>query len=202
MKSNLFGITCFLGCIFLSGCLSRESRVPAAKMDPETMTQKCMDLVDADSDGLLTKAELKVTPGLLSALVDLDEDKDKQLSRDEIFKRFELYVTSRVGLQGVDCSVTINGRPLRDAHVDLIPEAYMAEFIEPAAGDVINENTGAVEISTHADLPGVRPGIYRVEITSPSVDIASKFNKETIYGMEVAPIQKENESHQFRVKKR
>jgi len=171
-------------------------------MDPETMTKACMDLVDKDGDGQLTKEELKVTPGMLSALVDLDRDKDNQLSREEVFQRFELYVNSRVGLQGVACSVTLNGQPLRDAHVDLVPEPYMAEFIEPAAGDVINPNTGAVEISTNPELPGVRPGFYRVEITSPTVEIAAKYNEDTIYGIEVAPVQKENASSHFKVKKR
>lgn len=168
------------------------------------MTQSCMDLVDADQDGYLTNEELKVSPGLRSALVDLDEDQDKQLSRAEVFARFEMYVNSRVGLQSIDCTVTMNGRPLKDAHVDLIPEPYMADFIEPAAGDVINQYTGAVEISTDPELPGVRPGFYRVVITSPTVEIAAKYNDETIYGIEVAPIQKQdgaNASH-FKVKKK
>ena len=119
-----------------------EARVKAAKMDPEAMTKACLDLVDTDGDGQLTKSELKVVPGLLSALEDLDGNDDKKLSRDELLERFQLYVTSRVGLQSIDCTVTIHGRPLPDAHVDLIPEPYMADFIEPAAGDVINPNTG------------------------------------------------------------
>ena len=182
--------------------MSWESRVAAAKMDPDTMTKACMELVDANGDGQLSKDELKVTPGLLSALIDLDENEDDQLSEEEIFKRFELYVNSRVGLQSIDCRVTLNGTPMRDAHVELVPEPYMADFIESAAGDVINGNTGAVEISTDPELPGVRPGFYRVEITSPTVKIATKYNEETIYGIEVAPVQKQNARSIFNVKKR
>jgi hypothetical protein len=171
-------------------------------MDPEAMTQKCLELVDTDGDELLTKSELKVTPGLLSALVDLDKDKDGKLSRVELLDRFKFYVESRVGLQGLNCTVTMNGRPLHDAHIDLVPEPFMIDYIEPAQGDVINANTGYVELSTDPELPGVRPGIYRVEITSPSVEIAAKYNTETIYGIEVAPIQQESPSRQFNVKRR
>jgi hypothetical protein len=191
-----------LGCLAIAGCSNRESRVVAPVMDPVAMTEQCFELVDADKDGQLTKRELKATPGLLSALVDLDVNKDDQLSREEILSRFQLYVDSQVGLQGFNCTVTMNGRPLRDGHVELIPEPFMAEFIEPAAGDVINTSTGMAEVSTDPELPGVRPGIYRVEITSPTVEISPRYNTETIYGVEVAPVQQEAPNRNFPVKRR
>ena len=202
MKSILVTVALCVGFVVATGCFSRESRVAAPFMDAEAMTQQCMELVDADDDGFLTATELKVTPGLLSALVDLDEDKDRKLSRDEIFNRFMLYVDSRVGLQGLSCTVTLNGQPLRDGQIKLVPEPFMAEYIEPAAGEVINVDTGYAEISTGPELPGVQPGIYRVEITSPSVDISPNYNEQTIYGIEVAPIQQENPRRHFNVKRR
>lgn len=202
IKSLLLAIVPSVGFLLVNGCMFSESRVVAPDMDPEAMTQKCMELNDADADGFLTKTELKASPGLASALIDLDEDKDQKLSRDEIHKRFDLYVESRVGLQGLHCTITMNGRPLADAQVKLVPEPYMADYIEPAAGEVINVNTGYAEISTDPELPGVRPGIYRVEITSPSVEISPKYNKETIYGIEVAPIQQERPTRHFDVKRR
>ena len=78
----------------------------------------------------------------------------------------------------------------------------MADGLEQAAGEVINVNTGYAEISTDPELPGVRPGIYRVEITSPSVEISPKYNTETIYGIEVAPVQQERPTRHFDVRRR
>ena len=74
--------------------------------------------------------------------------------------------------------------------------------IEPATGEVINADTGFAEISTDPELPGVQPGIYRVEITSPSVDISPNYNENTVYGIEVAPIQQESPRRHFNVKRR
>ena len=154
------------------------------------MTASCMELVDSDKDGMLTKTELKVTPGLLSAAGDLDENSDGKLSRDEIFTRFELYIQSKVGLQGFSCKIQrANGDPIEDAQIKLVPEPFMADYIETAEGEVIDENTGFAELTSDPEVPGtVRVGMYRVEITSPTIKIPSKYNEKTTLGVEVAPV--------------
>jgi hypothetical protein len=82
-----------------------------------------------------------------------------------------------------------NGRPLQDGHVRLIPEPFLEGIIEAAEGDVVDDRTGMAEVSTpnDDDLFGVRCGMYRVEITSPSVKIGKKYNEETILGVEISP---------------
>jgi hypothetical protein len=175
----------------LTGCFSgRPPRVAAPAWDVEGITDKAMEQCDEDNDGLLTKTELKNAPGLEYAFRQLDTDRDKKLSRDEVRQRFQDYLDSKMGIQGFSCYVLLkNGRPLRDGRVRLIPEPFLEGIIEVAEGDVVHDRMGLAEVSMTNDegLVGVRSGMYRVEITSPSFKVGKKYNEETVLGVEISP---------------
>lgn len=194
--SVLFFVFATMACT-LTGCLfGGPSRVAAPEWDAEGITDKAMEQCDEDKDGLLTKTELKNAPGLAYALRQLDTDGDKKLSRDEVQQRFQDYLDSKVGVQGFTCYVQLkNGQPLHDGHIKLIPEAFLEGVIEAAEGDVIDDRTGMAEVTTPNDegLFGVRSGMYRVEITSPSMKIGKKYNEETTLGVEISPFTNEFE---------
>ncbi len=150
-----------------------------------------MEHCDEVSDGLLTPTELKNAPGLAYAFRQLDTDGDRKLSRDEVRQRFQDYLDLKMGYQGFNCYVLLkNGQPLRDAHIKLIPEPFLEGFIEPAEGEIVDDRNGMAEVSTPNDegVSGVRCGMYRVEITSPSIRIGKKYNEETILGVEISPL--------------
>ena len=113
-------------------------------MDAEAMTNACMEQLDGDGDGFLTKKEMESAPGLLFAAADLDIDpKDDKLSRAEILARFQLYVELNVGFQALSPKVVFpNGRPVEDAEIEMVPEPFMADYIETATGSVIDVDTG------------------------------------------------------------
>ncbi len=181
----LFGLAAMAA---FSGCLG-PSRVGAPEWDVEKITDGCMEQCDKDGDGLISKKELDNAPGLKYAAKQLDADGDNQLSRDEVRQRFEDYQGSKAGAVGFTCYVLVRGRPLGDAKLRLVPEPFLADYIAEAEGEVYDEATGIATAQTISDedLLGVRPGMYRVEITSPSFQVGAKYNTETTLGVEVAP---------------
>jgi hypothetical protein len=72
-----------------------------------------------------------------------------------------------------------------------VPEECFGDSITPAAGEIsggganvfIDPNLLPPE---EANLLGVQPGIYKVKVTHPSIDIPAKYNTETTLGQEVA----------------
>lgn len=180
-----------LGLSVIAGCSASKGRVEAPELDPEKMADGAMQLCDANSDGVLSASELSASPALKFAKDDIDTDGDGKISRDELVERFNIYVDTAVGLQGITLNVrkgSVNGDGLMGATVKLVPEPFMAEFIEEAVGEVIDPSTGLVEIMTLPPDPGVRVGMYRVEIESEDFKVPTKYNTNTIYGIEVPPI--------------
>lgn len=205
LRNRLVAFAIICAPIWMTGCFGGASRVEAPKWDVEGITDGCMAQSDEDGDGFVTKQEAKAnTPGLHYAFDQLDTDEDKKLSRDEILQRFQDYADSKVGVQGFNCRILVGSRPLEDAQIRLVPEPFLEGVVEGAEGGTIDSLTGMVD----ADIPGddfhgIRPGMYRVEVTSDLVKINAKYNDETILGVEVAPFTNPNEQPggiAFRVK--
>jgi hypothetical protein len=170
------------GCFF-----GRPKRVGAPEWDPEKITDDCLALVDSDKNGSVSASELKLAPGLQYCAKQLDTNGDNQLSRDEILERFKLYVETKVGLKGYGCRVRLNGQPADGVEVRLVPEPFLADYIEPATGQA-SEGNVSITSPNPEGLPFARIGMYRVEITSPHVKIPAKFNTETTLGVEISPV--------------
>lgn len=171
------------------GCTGGKGRVEAPELDPESMAQGAMDLCDSNSDGLIDKTEVKQSPALDFALDDIDGDGDGKISHAELLERFTIYKETAVGLQSITMHVVQrNGDGLMGATVRLVPEPFMPDSIEEATGSVIDPGNGLVEIMTLPPDPGVRVGMYRVEVTSDNVKVPSKYNTDTKWGIEVPPI--------------
>lgn len=180
----------------LSGCFGGPSRIAAPEWDVEAITAACMLQADADSDGFVTKAEAKENaPGLAYALPQLDADGDKQLSPDEIQQRFQDLKDAKTGVQGFNVRLSYKGRPLRQADIRLVPEPFLEGIVEPADGQIVDEYSGLADFDIPGDeFYGVRPGMYRIEVRSDDVKIASKYNDETTLGVEVIPFTNPNEA--------
>ena len=181
---------CFLGATVI-GCGKAKGRVEAPVLNAEAMADGAMDLCDSNSDGFISSSELKASPALKFSKDDIDTDGDGKLSRDELLERFNIYVDTSVGLQGITLNVrkgSVNGDGLMGATVRLVPEPFMADYIEEAEGEVNDPSNGLVEIMTLPPDPGVRVGMYKVVIESDEFKIPSKYNDNTTLGIEVPPI--------------
>ncbi len=176
------------------GCGSgTEDRVPAPSLDPEAMAAKATTTYDTDSSGELSIEELAAVPGIASAVDHYDADKNGAVSTAEIASQIQSWVDTRVAITMFSCRVTLDGQPLHNATIELIPEPFLADVIHAAKG-VTNEAGEANLGMPQADLPEsmkgstmVNPGIYKIRITHATTTIPAIYNTETTLGIEVSP---------------
>ena len=118
----------------LAGCEMGPAAVTAPPLDSASAAAGAMKAYDANSDGKLDAAELAKAPALQKHLADYDADKDGNLTAAEITTRIAAWNKSNIGLITVQAWVTLDGKPLEGAKVELIPEDFMGGAILPASG--------------------------------------------------------------------
>jgi hypothetical protein len=149
--------------------------------------------LDANNDGALEAAELEKCPGLKASLSTIDADRNGKLTQSEIAGRVKTYGASQVALFPFKCQVLLDGRPLRDAKVTLVPEKFLGDAIPSAGGTTNREGYAVLSVQElgQKGLAGVRCGIYRVQVSQPAPDgkerLPARYNAETTLGQEVAP---------------
>jgi hypothetical protein len=158
--------------------------------DPPGFASAILEKLDKNGDSLVDKTELTAAPGLAFGARFIDTSGDGKLSRDELETRFAKYRDRRLGLTSQQLRVTRNGRPLVDARVQLVPEFFLSELIEPAEG------TTMIDGIVYPSLPDqqtalMRVGYYLVQVTSPTANLPAKFNTATTVGVEVSPFPNE-----------
>ena len=171
----------------IAGCNRGPSRIAAPDWDPSTITERAFSLLDTNQDGVIGQEELGAAPGLASAKWHLDANKDGNIDREELQQRFQLYEDMGTGLMAMMMRVTYYGRPLPGAEVRLIPEQFLEGVIEPASG--VTDLNGMVTPRTEIeDLPAVRVGFYRVEVTSPHFNGDKAKQAASSLGVEASPV--------------
>lgn len=168
----------------LVGCgSSDEETFSKVKLDPDRIAADIMAEYDTDSNGELSKAELKKSDGLfmltsgqemMQPQMRLDQDESGTISEAEFANKFrECFKSMR---QSYSCRVTYRGGPLVGATVKLVPESFMGDA--PSASGETNED-GVCDVMGEDGLIGTVPGIYKIEITHPEAKIPAKYNTET-----------------------
>jgi len=160
-------------------------------VNPTKAAAEAISLYDKDGDGSLGADELAASPGLLSALDKYDTTGDKRLDQQEIAARLSDLYSSTSGLTTLTCFVTLDGRPLRNAKVKFVPEKFLESYVRSATGITDSNGTAAMGIADD-ELPDrarglkvMQLGLYRVEITHPSVKLPARYNTETTLGYEL-----------------
>lgn len=140
---------------------------------------------DTNKDGKISGEELDKCPGVKAALAQIDTSGNGEVTADMITARIKVWQSSKLGRTSFSCRVTHNGRPLQGAEVKFVPETFLGENVKVALGKT-NVNGMAMISIPELTPPGIAPGLYRVEITKPGLNIPAKYNKETILGQEIA----------------
>ncbi len=136
---------------------------------------------------------MKDCPGLI--LANFDTDKDGSISAAEIEERIDKWLKNGVARSNSTCVVTYRRQPMQGAKVRLIPEEFFGGAIPEAQGT--SQENGSVNFDTGDGLPGIAPGIYKVQIEHPDVDLPAKYNVETTLGMAVDPMDAYSPAPQF-----
>lgn len=177
--------------LFAAGCGNRPaSRVDMAAISPGAAGSQAMELFDANKDGSIAGAEFDKAPGLKASLKPkLDSNNDGKASADEISARLQTYLDSKVAALSCRCEVHLDDQPLEGATVRLVPEGFLGSAVKP--GVATSDKLGVAMAQTEdSKLPGLSPGIYRVEISKKDASgkeiIPARYNAQTTLGCEVA----------------
>jgi len=171
----------------VTGCSRGPKRAAAPKWDPSGMSSSAMEFGDADGDGFISDNELDAMPGLKAAMDVLDVNGDSKASPDEISDLIEKYAQSRIGLTSETLTFKRKGRALKGATVRMVPEPFLNGVIEAAEG-VTNELGSASMSIPGQPSPLLKPGLYRIEVSSEESPIPDKYNTSTELGIAVSAV--------------
>ncbi len=191
-RMAIVGLAFLAACLpCIAGCRRGPARVLPPKISPSSAANAAMAKYDTNKDGYLDAKELEKAPALRSALKEIDANGDGKISADEIAARIAQWQATGVGLTTLTARVTLDGQPLEDATVTLVPEEFLGSEMQKAVGKTNKGGAAGMSIE-HPPAPqyrGVQQGLYRVEISkivNGKETIPSKYNAETTLGVEVA----------------
>jgi hypothetical protein len=173
------------------GCSGRPGRLAPPDIDSDDAADAAIEQLDANGDGQLDEGELAKSPALASAKSRYDADGSGALSAEEIAAGIRRWAEGKMGAVSVPFVVQWNGRPLDGVQVRLTPEPFLGDEAKGGVGEIergVGYLTWAPEDrpSGAPNVPLIPPGLYRVEITHPSIQIPAKYNSSTTLGIEIA----------------
>lgn len=169
--------------VFGAGCAGRPPRVAVPAIDPDRTATALVARADKDGDGGVSSSESAEIPGMRRAFPQYDADSDGRLSAAEVAGRIRRWQETRVGRVSCSFVVMLEGKPLPDATVRLVPEPEFEGPLPRASGRT--DAAGRVAPRSEGQLPGVAPGLYRVSVDHPR--LAKLPPEAAVSGIQVAP---------------
>ncbi|MEY4567486.1 MAG: hypothetical protein RLY14_2456 [Planctomycetota bacterium] len=176
------------------GCNRGPKRVEPITLSGAQIATEALKQFDKDTNGELSQQELANLPSVLSVLTQYDKDSNGSLNAAEIEERITRWQQLRVGLVNCSFTITLDGKALQKADVELLPETICGGTLPRCIGKT--DEMGRVTLSTVADdpnaqntqgLPGIPPGLYKVVVVHPKTSNLAKYNSQTVLGIQVAP---------------
>jgi len=172
-------------------------------VSPEAAAGQAISLYDANSDGAIDAEEAASCPPLASSIRSYDADGDGRLASDEIANRLTQLFDSSSNLTEVSLTAMLDGRPLSGATVRLRPVDFLADVTPTAEGETDDAGVARPTIGDELlpddfrGLPLVQHGLYYVEITHASQQLAERYNSASELGFEVDPTSRSGTTARF-----
>jgi len=189
LPAATMAVSALLGVVV--GCSNSPPAFESPNIDAAAATEKAFELYDKNGDLQLDEQELTACPGVLAVVSEYDAAGDKQISKDEMIARIEEWSESPP-MMSLDCRVTLAGRPLAGATVAFDPEPYLADDLPPARGVTNASGSAAIGIPAdkldrrHRGVVAFNPGVYKIRITHPEIQVPAKYNEQTTLGLEMS----------------
>jgi hypothetical protein len=192
LASRQWAVGSALAAAMAAGCSGRPGAVDVVDIDPTDASRALIAEHDKSGDGALSEDELAMLGAIRSRMNKYDADGDGKISKLELEDGLKRVFDGRTGLLSASCRVTQNGRPLVGAYVYFVPIALLKDLVPVASG--VTESGGLANLSIQKDdLPKnappvsglIRPGLYAIEVTHPSLKIPEIYNVKTTLGQEV-----------------
>jgi EF hand len=181
------------GVLIVMGCSPHPPGIAGIQIDTGEVSQAIFLAHDKDQNGLLSAEELTAVPAIGGNRSWYDTDHDGQLSASELEAGLKAIFDPRVGLLTYSCGVTRKGQPLAGATVKFVPLPALKDVLPPASG--VTDKRGHVDLALAPEdlpanaptrVPELRPGLYFVEVTHPTISIPDQYNVNTTLGEEVS----------------
>ena len=183
----------------LPGCTRREMLV-VPKLDPATVAKGALGELDKDKNGAISVAEANASPGMKAAFPRFDADGNKSVTESEIADRIARLIANGGGLMSVSCRVAYGGGSLAGGTVRFVPEAFLGDAIVIAEGILDADGCASPISPSPSGLEGMQFGVYRVEVTHPTLTLPAKYNTATTLGCDISPLDRGGDSVLFELK--
>ena len=173
------------------GCSSAPPALKRPNVDAGKCAEQAITAGDTSGDGRIDAEEAAKMPTLNTAFKRIDADEDQSLTADEIAKYIDKLITISPAMVSAQIEVVYQNDWLENASVTLEPAPFLADDLSPATGTTDAQGIAFMSHSAE-DLPyegcppGVRPGLYRLSITSDKVQLAPRYNQETELGVDIS----------------
>jgi hypothetical protein len=184
-------LTAAASLILNGGCSSKPARIMPPTIDAVAAGKAAITEYDANGNGQIDGSELDKAASIKATLSKVDKNSDKGVSAEEITDRINAWKESKVGIMGCNVRVNLDGKPLENATITLLPEKFLGPAVKPATGKTGPQGSAMLTVDDPdlkaKRISGVQCGLYRVEITADGgKPIPAKYNTETTLGEEVA----------------
>jgi hypothetical protein len=179
-----------LAIVASAGCSSRPTPVTVPAYDPQAFANALLARCDTDGGGSLSKQEAASAPGLVKRWSRYDANQDGVVSRDELTSHVDHWVKRGDGLSAITCVVRLKNRQIGDVTVRLVPDESLGGAVH--AAETVSHSKFASFLSIpaefkhedHAKLAGMQYGLYRVEISHPSMKLVPSADSR---GFDISP---------------
>lgn len=185
---SLAALSSAVALLAAAGC-GRFAEPPPPPLDPAAIAARAIAILDANRSGALEAAEIAQSQGLRSGLATFDANRDGILTAAEIEQRLRQYEEFPIADLPLGCVVWIDGRPLAEGEVRLVPEPFFGDSRQVVLGR--SDEHGIVDFRAQGnDACGVPQGLYRIEISKTDAAgnemLPARYNTQTQLGQEVA----------------
>jgi hypothetical protein len=170
-----------------AGCESGIATSPP--LDPAAIAAQAIAALDSNRSGALEAAEIVRAQGLRSGFRTIDSDANGIVTAAEIEQRLRQYGEFPVATLPVGCVVRIDGRPLPETEVRLVPEPFFGDSRRVVLGK--SDEYGVVDFRVEgSESFGVPQGLYRIEVSKPDAagneTLPARYNTQSQLGQEIA----------------